>query len=144
MKMLLLLFIICLSACNHHTYPKFDYNRSSSPWKDAFKDRVFFEALKEAYKSEPLIFQSIEKRDALNPYDGLSLEALQKAQEIGAALIRNLPPPRMCEGCKNGVNYYMASALHYYNSRELEQIASKLLAAAEAAHYKVFKEKIRL
>ncbi len=65
----------------------------------------------------------IEKKDAFNPYDGLSLEDIKKAKNLGRNLVINMPLPAMCEGCKNGENYYMAHCLHYYASRELDSIA---------------------
>jgi hypothetical protein len=112
----------CLFSCSNKTYPRFDYNISKNPWIDAFKDHVFFAGLKESYKSDSII-TLLQKKDAFNPYDGLSLRALQKAQELGINLVKKMPPPSMCEGCTAGVNYYMATALHYYNSRELDSIA---------------------
>ena len=124
MKKIILILIIC-SACQKRVYTTFDYNKSDNAWIDAFKDRVFFSALREAYKNDSLIFKLIEKKDALNPYDGLSLQEMQKAEQLGKTLINNLPPPSMCEGCVNGMNYFMASSLHYYNSRELYSIARK-------------------
>jgi hypothetical protein len=66
----------------------------------------------------------ISKKDAFNPYDGISKQALDKAANVGIRLIRNMPPPIMCEGCTTGMNYYMANALHYYNSYELDSIAN--------------------
>ena len=90
---------------------------------DVFKDQVFFAALVEAYKSDSLIFKLIKEKDLFNPYDGIDLEEMQKATGLGKNLIRNIPPPSMCENCPDGMNYYMASSLHYYHSRELDSIA---------------------
>lgn len=121
----IIIIVISLSACHKGFYPPFDYNKSANPWIDAFKDKVFFSALAEAYKSDTTIFQLIEKKDALNPYDGLSLYETQKAEELGKIFIKNIPPPSMCETCINGRNYFMASSLHYYKSKELDSIARK-------------------
>ncbi|WP_323033788.1 hypothetical protein [Paracoccus sp. (in: a-proteobacteria)] len=126
MKYLLIILLFFTQACSKNSYPTFDYNKSSNPWIDAFKDRVFFSALEEAYKSDTTIFESIRKKDALNPYDGLSLSEMKQADSIGKALIKNIPPPKMCEGCEGDMNYYMATSLHYYNSRELDSIARSL------------------
>ena len=115
--------VLFFSSCLTTSYPKFDYNISRNPWIDAFKDQVFLSSLKESYKSDS-IFSLIAKKDAFNPYDGLSLEAINKAKELGASLVKNMPPPVMCDDCKPGMNYYMANALHYYNSRELDSIAN--------------------
>ena len=125
MKYLFIIAIGLLTSCSSNLYHHFDYNRSNNPWMDAFKDRVFFTALKDPYSSDSSIFQLIEKKDAFNPYDGLSLKEMQIANELGTSLIKNMPSPSMCENCSDGMNYYMATALHYYNSRELDSIAKK-------------------
>ena len=124
MKYLVVISLLIVQGCSQNSYPKFEYTKSENPWIDAFKDRVFFSALQEAYKSDSLIFNSINKKDALNPYDGLSLEEIENANNIGVNLIKNIPAPSMCENCPDGVNYYMATALHYYNSKELHNIAT--------------------
>lgn len=76
----------------------------------------------ESYNN-PEIFRLIEQRDAYNTYDGLSLESIELARRLAKELIQNIPKPVMCEGCKDGKNYYMAVSLHYYASRELDSIA---------------------
>lgn len=86
---------------------------------------MFFTALRIAYKSDPLIFQLIEKKDALNPYDGLNLEDINSADSIANILIIKIPPPSMCETCSSGENYFMAITLHYYNSKDLDILANK-------------------
>jgi len=126
MKYLLIIIGFFLSSCNRNVYPTFDYRVTKNPWISAFKDRVFFSAIKEAYKSDTLIFKLIERKDALNPYDGLSLTAIQEADKIGIELIKNIPPPAMCENCSGDMNYFMATSLHYYISKELDSIANKL------------------
>jgi hypothetical protein len=128
MKYLLVILLCSTQACNKNSYPTFDYNKSTNPWIDAFKDRVFFSALEEAYKSDTTIFKSIRKKDALNPYDGFYGEAKKYAEKIGIDLIRKIPSPAMCEGCKGDMNYYMATALHFYKSKELDSIAKKMFA----------------
>lgn len=92
---------------------------------NCFKDRVFFSALREAYKSDSLIFKLIEKKDAFNPYDGLTLKETIIAEDIGVNLIKNMPAAIFCENCAEGVNYYLATALHYYSSKQLNSIALK-------------------
>lgn len=125
MKKLLFLFLICcLNVCYAQKHSKFDYIKSNQPWVDAFKDLVFFSSLRAAYKSDTTIFKLIETKDAFNPFDGLSLSAVMKAKQLGQKLIENMPSkPAMCENCKPGMNYYMATALHYYMSAELNSIA---------------------
>ncbi|MFA6087022.1 hypothetical protein [Mucilaginibacter sp.] len=121
-KILMLIALTVILGCSPTAYPKFDYNNGPNPWVNAFKDQVFFASLRESYKNDT-IFSLIERKDALNPYDGLSLEALQKAKQLGKDLVKKMPPPAMCDGCTAGMNYYMANALHYYNSRDLDSIA---------------------
>ena len=130
-KYLLVIGLLFIQACSNYSYPKFDYQKSENPWIDAFKDRVFFSALQEAYKSDSIIFNSVNKKDTLNPYDGLSLEEIKNANTIGINLIKKIPPPSMCENCPNGVNYYMATALHYYKSKELHNIARSIFKKHE-------------
>jgi hypothetical protein len=120
MKQLAIFFLIALCSCSNKTYKSFDYNRSDNPWSHAFKDRVFFSSIKEAYKRDTSIFKHIEQIDALNPYDGLTLQEMKVADEIGVALIQKMPAPAMCEGCLTGMNYFMATALHFYNSKEID------------------------
>ena len=126
MKYLAIFFLIALCSCSNKTYESFDYNRSNNPWSQAFKDRVFFSSIKEAYKRDTTIIKHIEQIDAFNPYDGLTLEEMKMADEIGIDLIQKMPPPAMCEGCLSGMNYFMATALHYYNSRELDLTTTRL------------------
>jgi hypothetical protein len=128
MKYLLVILLFFTQACHRNGFPTFDYKKSTNPWIDAFKDRVFFSALQEAYKSDTTIFISIRKKDALNPFDGLYGEARMYAEKIGIDLIRKMPSPTMCEGCKGDMNYYMATALHFYKSKELDNIAKKMYA----------------
>jgi len=118
----LLIIVIMLSSCGSKLYQNFDYNYSSNSWKHAFKDRVFLSSLRAAYRSDPRIFELIEKKDAFNPYDGLSLDEMRKADSIGVLFIKQMPSPKMCENCGDGVNYFVASCLHFYNSKQLERI----------------------
>jgi hypothetical protein len=133
---LILLPLLFSASCTINSYPKFDYNKSHNPWIDAFKDQVFFTSLEESYKSDT-IMKLIQRKDAFNPYDALSLDAINKAKQLGIQLIKNMPPPVMCESCGNEKNYFMATALHYYNSRELDSIAK-----AEFKKYKAHDKKI--
>jgi hypothetical protein len=126
MKQLAIFFLIALCSCSNKTYKSFNYNRSDNPWSHAFKDRVFFSSIREAYKRDTTIFKHIEQIDAFNPYDGLTLEEMKMADEIGIDLIQKIPHPAMCEGCLSGMNYFMATSLHYYNSRELDLTTTRL------------------
>lgn len=121
-KIVILLLLFC--SCSKSTYQNFDYNKSKNPWITAYKDNVFFACLKESYKNDS-IFKLIEKKDALNPYDGLNAEDLNKTKKLGIDIIKKIPKPSMCENFKEEVNYYMSNCLHYYNSKELNSIAKK-------------------
>ncbi|MBP4139413.1 hypothetical protein [Flavobacterium geliluteum] len=120
----IVILLLCFCSCGKGNYQTFDYNKSKNPWITAYKDNVFFACLKESYKNDS-IFILIEEKDALNPYDGLSLDDLNETKKLGSNIIKNIPEPIMCENCKEGVNYYMSNCLHYYNSKELDSIAKK-------------------
>ena len=120
----IVIFLLIFCSCSKSNYQEFNYNKSANPWITAYKDNVFFACLKESYKNDS-IFKLIEEKDALNPYDGLSLDDLNKTKKLGSNIIKNIPKPSMCENCKEGVNYYMANCLHYYNSRELDSIVKE-------------------
>ncbi len=51
---------------------------------------------------------------------------MKVADEIGIALIQKMPAPAMCDGCLTSMNYFMATALHYYNSKELNVTTKQL------------------
>jgi len=124
MKYLFFLIFLVIS-CNTNKLQKFDYNYSSNPWIQAFKDNFFYSSLKVAYKNDSTIFAKIESKDALNPYDGLDLEALIFIDSLSKKFVNDIPPPAMCEYCDNGENYFMAIILHYYASKEFNNIARK-------------------
>ena len=136
MRKIFFIFTFLLLSCSCKISKKFEYNYSKNPWIDAFKDQVFFSAIKESYKTDN-VFKLIQKRDALNPYDGLNLEAIRKAKFIGEQLVQNMPPPTMCEGCENDMNYYLANSLHYYNSKELDSIAKSEFKKQKQADKKI-------
>lgn len=48
MKKLLVIILVILVGCSKQAYPKFDYNNSENPYKNAFKDQVFFACLRKA------------------------------------------------------------------------------------------------
>lgn len=125
MRYFLLISLFVFTSCVNNKYSSFNYQYSADPWIDAFKDRFFFTALKEAYKLDTEILARMEKLDAFNPYDGLSMEEMTIADSTAKALMIGMPTPGMCEGCKGEKNYFIATALHYYNSRELDSLAKK-------------------
>lgn len=122
---MLIISIIALSGCAKKTYsalPAFDYNKSDNPWISAYKDQAFIACLKESYKNDS-IFKIIERYDAGNPYDGIYGQPVLDAKKLGAEIAKNIPSAQMCEGCTEEQNYFMATCLHYYNSKELDSIA---------------------
>jgi len=116
---ILLLFTACKSS---YKYPKFDFNNGPNPCINAFKDKVFFSILRECYKSTDAM-KEIYKKDVGNPYDGIySGKLFDRIDSIGKNFAKKIPPPSLCE-CKPGQNYFMAQALHFYRSKELDSIA---------------------
>ena len=132
MKYATLILLLCLSSCSKKTYHKFEYNKSENPWVTAFKYNVFITILKESYQNDA-IFQLIEKKDLLNPYNNLSPEVLKQTKVLGKEFIESMPKPPMCENCKEGENYYMENGLNYYASCKLDSIA-----------YAAYKKQMRL
>ncbi|WP_276359132.1 hypothetical protein [Daejeonella sp. H1SJ63] len=132
--------VMIFASCANRHYPRFDYNTSKNPWIVAFKDRTFFLILKESYTNDSII-KLIGKEDAFNPYDALSPEAFAKAKILSTAFVKNMPPPLMCEGCKGNQNYYMANALHYYTSRDLDSIAHALYKKYRRSNKKIWGRK---
>lgn len=117
------LIILLLFSCSQEKHlSHFDYYKSETPWIDAFKDQAFFSCLKESHPEDTL-WKILESRDLFNPYDGLDLKNLKIAQKLGDSIARNIPTATYCEGCKSYQNYYIATCLHYYKSRELDSIA---------------------
>lgn len=117
-------FIVVFSACKaRYNLPRFDYNNGPNPCLNAFKDRVFFSILQESYKGTDAI-KEINKRDAGNPYEGIyDPKLFKKIDSIAKEFVKNIPPPALCDECKKDQNYFMAQALHFYVSRELDSIA---------------------
>lgn len=114
-----------LACKTKYTYPRFDYVKSNgvNPCITAFKDRVFFAIIQECYKGTNAM-QEIRKRDAGNPYDGVYSPALfKKIDSIGKDFAKRIPPPSLCDECTKEQNYFMAQALHFYGSYELDSIA---------------------
>ncbi|RZJ53263.1 MAG: hypothetical protein EOO44_09100 [Flavobacterium sp.] len=131
------LFILIVSLSSCISYQKFDYNKSDNNWVTAFKDNVFFASLKGSYQKDT-IFQLIEKKDAFNPYDGLTIDDLNETIKLANEFVKNIPEPAMCENCKERENYYVANCLHYYESCELDWIAKE----AYRKHLEIEKESI--
>jgi hypothetical protein len=117
--------IVSISCKMRNNYPKFDYNQSATPCFDAFKDRVFFAILRESYKGTAA-FEEISKRDAFNPYDGLPFDSRGKIDSIALAFVRKMPKPAFCDECTKEQNYFMAQALHYYKSKDLDSLVKAI------------------
>jgi hypothetical protein len=123
MKKIIMAVLILLAqlACKtKYSFPKFDYKNGPNPCVNAFKDRVFFAILKECYKGTNAI-DEINKIDVGNPYDGIyDLKLFIKIDSIGKDFAKKIPPPSLCGECNKNQNYFMAQALHFYSSRELD------------------------
>ncbi|MEJ2884339.1 hypothetical protein [Pedobacter sp. GR22-6] len=116
--------VMLFSNCSiKYKYPKFDFGNGPNPCLNAFKDKVFIAILRECYKGTDAM-KEISKRDAGNPYDGIySLEIFKAIDSIGIDFAKKIPPPSLCPECRPGENYFMAQALHFYRSHELDSIA---------------------
>jgi hypothetical protein len=120
---------IVLGCQTKYRYPRFDYSKNigGNPCVLAFKDRVFFAILEECYKGTDAM-KEIHKRDVGNPYDGIYSASLFKSiDSIGKDFARRIPPPILCDECTKEQNYFMAQALHFYASYELDSIAKAKL-----------------
>ena len=123
MKYILIVCLVIAAGCKtRHQNTNFEYNISENPWIDAFKDKAFVSCLKESYKNDS-IFKMIEEVDLYNPYDGYYTinEFVAKADNIGRVVAKNIPKTNYRDYGKS--NYYMATCLHYYASKELDSIA---------------------
>ncbi len=123
-KILFCLLVVTTGCVVTNKKPRFDYVSSGSenPCISAFKDRVFFAILMESYKNTAA-FDEIKKVDVFNPFDGLPFSIQLKIDSIGKNFVKNMPRPPFCDECKPEQNYYMAQALHFYESRQLDSIA---------------------
>jgi len=120
---------IVLGCQTRYKYPKFDFtmNTEESPCILAFKDRVFFSILEECLKGTDAM-KEIRKRDVGNPYDGIySASLFKETDSIGKDFAKKIPPPTLCDECTKEQNYFMAQALHFYASSELDLIAKTTL-----------------
>ena len=120
-----LMLITALGCKTNYKYPRFDYIKTTgvNPCITAFKDRIFFAILEECYKGTDAM-KEINKRDYGNPYDGIYSPVLfKKIDSIGKDFAKKIPPPVLCDECTKEQNYFMAQALHYYRSYELDSIA---------------------
>lgn len=117
---LLLISIIMFSCSTKHS--KFNYNTSKKPWIKAFKDKAFVSCLKESYNNDS-IFMLIEKEDLLNPYDGFYTvnTSVNMADSLGREIAKFIPPTNNKDAEKK--NYFMATCLKFYISKELDSIS---------------------
>ncbi|KQR65354.1 hypothetical protein [Pedobacter sp. Leaf176] len=123
-SVIILVMLLGISACKtSYKYPRFDFDNGPNPCINAFKDRMFLSILREAYKGTNAI-KEISKIDVGNPYDGISSpELFKKIDSIAVGFYKKIPPPSVCDECTEEQNYFMAQALHFYASKELDSIA---------------------
>jgi hypothetical protein len=119
--MIIVVTVVFIGCSNKYRFPKFDYNNGPNPCINAFKDKVFFSILRESYKGTDA-FKEIGKRDVGNPYDGLPPTLNAKIDSIAKDFVKKLPRPALCDECSKEQNYFMAQALHFYRSHELDAI----------------------
>lgn len=114
--------IITLCSCSSHKNVSIVSNDEKA-WVNAFKDKTFVSCLKESYSKNDSIFKMIDKIDLYNPYDGFyTIDSfIMKADNLGRNISKQIPPTNYKDYGKS--NYYMATCLHYYSSKELDSIA---------------------
>lgn len=112
-----LFFLACSASKQSHINNNYD-----KAWINAFKDKYFVSCLKESYKNDS-IFKMIDEVDLYNPYDGFYTidEYVVKAEKLGQNISKDIPSTNYKDYGKS--NYYMATCLHYYASKELDSIA---------------------
>lgn len=119
-------------------YPKFDFNNGPNPYINTFKDLVFFGFMRECFR-ETKAMEEISKVDVGNPFEYLDYKLYPVCDSIGKAFYKRIPPPVFCDECGTKKNYFLAQALHYYRSYELDSIAKSYLKK-----YGVDKDRVKM
>lgn len=124
------LVLSLLSSCTSHKMSKFEYHlNKENTWINTYKTEVFWGCINESYKSDTLI-KIITKKDFINQPEIIAdWDIILKANETGQKVSKEIPKPiypKFEEGDKEAFyskNYFLASCLNYYASRELDSIA---------------------
>lgn len=131
-KLIILLVIIVLTSCSSYKRTKFEYQLGSNKneWINNFKTEFFFTCIKKAYKNDT-IFNLISKKDFQYHYEPFAYQH-DKIDTLANRIIEKMPKPIYphCDDCDEKQekedaqkNYFCASCLNYYASRELDSIA---------------------
>lgn len=124
------LLILIQTGCSTHKLSKFEYSfGEKEAWINSYKTEAFWGCFTESYKNDTLV-KIIAKKDFLNQPEIIGnwdvfLEAFEKGRNISTK-IPQPTYPKFEEGNKEEFykkNYYLASCLNYYKSRELDSIA---------------------
>ena len=134
------LLVLTLTGCSTHKLKKFEYHfGNEETWINSYKIEVFWGCMQESYKNDTLT-KIISKKDFINQPEIIAdWDIIEKANEIGKRVSINTPKPiypKFEEGNKEEFykkNYFLASCLNYYKSKELDVLAKK--------EYKKFLEK---
>jgi len=134
MKNIILTFaiFILITSCNTYKKNRFEYNlgKKENEWINNFKTEFFFSCIKEGYKNDTII-KLISKKDLLYQYEPYAYQH-NKIDSLAINLIKRIPKPiyQHCDDCtkkeeieNNTKNYFCASCLNYFASRELDSIA---------------------
>ena len=119
--LIFILSIIASSCRIRYNYQKFDFDNGPNPCENTFKDRVFISILIKCYDGTDTM-KEIKKRDAGNPYEDFPTGMQGKIDSVASEFVKRIPPAELCDECDNGRNYFMAQALHFYKSRDLDSI----------------------
>lgn len=133
-KLIIFLAIIVFTSCSSYKRTKFEYQLGSNKneWINNFKTEFFLTCLQKAYNNDT-IFKLISKKDFQYHYEPFAYQHY-KIDTLANRIIKNMPKPIYphCDDCdekeeKEDVkkNYFCASCLNYYASRELDSIAKR-------------------
>lgn len=127
-----ILLILNLTSCSTQKQSKFEYNfGEKEAWINCYKTEVFWGCFKESYKNDTLV-KIITKKDFLNQPEIIgNWDVFLEAFEKGINISQKIPQPiypKFEEGDREEFykkNYFLASCLNYYKSKELDIIAKK-------------------
>lgn len=123
---------VALTSCSTSQLSKFEYHLGEKEaWINAYKTEAFWGCFTESYKNDTLV-KIISKRDFINQPEIIAdWDAFFKAQEEGKNISKNITKPtypKFEDGNKEEFykkNYFLASCLNYYKSKELDNLAKE-------------------
>lgn len=133
-KVFVLITVVFISSCSTYKRTKFEYNlgKEKNEWINNYKTEFFLKCIKKAYKNDS-IFKLIVKQDLLYLYEP-SANQNNQIDSLSTIIIKNIPKPifQHCDDCtikeekeELQKNYFCASCLNFYASRELDSLAKK-------------------